>query len=1053
MASMNASTLEAYVTDRDVKALTATGVENLATFLKTDLKRGLCDDEWASAERREAYGANEFEYPPPKTFWELCVDALGDLTVRILIVASIISLCVGAGMPSHRAEYGYLEGIAIILVVFVVVFMQAYIDFVKEQKFRQLNSIKDNYSVKAIRNGESVAISAGEVVVGDLVQLTAGDKVPADAVFIEGSKFKANEAAMTGEPLDIAKSRDKDPFVLSGTSISEGSGTVMIICVGGRSQWGVILKTLIVEPSDTPLQERLERLVLTIGKFGIVAAILTFLASMIRWIIRGADSGSWDGTLILDYLINAVTIVVVAIPEGLPLAITLGLAFAMKKMMADQNLVRRLEACETMGSATQLNADKTGTLTQNRMTVTECWIDGKVFDTMPPAGLSGVYVDMLCQSMACNSDANLSRKDNGTIEHLGSKTECALLQLVEQLSPPKGKTQSYIDLREKNPEAQRYHFTSARKRMSTAIVNGSGSRLHVKGASEIVVKLCSRVMAADGKVGPLTSEKLKDAEQAIEHFARRGLRTLCIAYTDTATSATKLGDEPPERDLILLAITGIKDPIRPETAEAVALLRGAGVTVRMVTGDNAITAEAIAREAGILLDGDDGLVLEGPDFRKMSDHEKEAIAMRIRVLARSSPSDKLMLCNLQKSLGEVVAVTGDGTNDAPALKEADVGFALGIAGTEIAKEACDIVILDDNIKSMAKAVLWGRNVYQSIRKFLQFQLVVNIVAVSLNLIAAIAGVEELPLAAVPLLWVNMIMDSMGALALATEPPSPELMKRKPFGRTAPLINKEMWRNIIGIAAFQLCVCLVFMFDGVALLNLKCKMIVPAAPAVAYEDCHLRDLELNGFIFNTFVFMQIFSEINSRRIVEFNVFADIEKSHIFCAILVVTVAVQVLFIEAVGGTVVGPAIGFVSQNTKEWIITIIIGILILPIGFLTRLLPLKWFPGITDEESNIRAMAAAKAAVEAAEAKAFAAEQAIDVNAIKSSEEKPHKHLGFGEAVVASRLHSRQSRLSDASSSTMDLPQTKSFRIFAHAVIAAGRLKNSSTASSKVNPKQ
>lgn len=1048
MGRINAATLEAYVTDRDVKALAETSTETLALFLKTDLKKGLCNNEWASEERKALYGVNEFEYPPPKSFLQLCNDALGDLTVRILIGASIISLGVGAGMPSHRAEYGYLEGIAIIIVVFVVVFMQAYIDYVKELKFRQLNSIKDNYTVKVIRDGESKAVSAGEIVVGDLVQLAAGDKVPADAVFIEGSKFKANEAAMTGEPLDISKSRDKDPFVLSGTSISEGSGTVMIICVGSRSQWGVILKTLIVEPSDTPLQERLERLVLQIGNFGIGAAVLTFLASMIRWCINGKSNG-WDATLILDYLINAVTIVVVAIPEGLPLAITLGLAFAMRKMMGDQNLVRRLEACETMGSATQLNADKTGTLTQNRMTVTEVWIDGKEYSQMPPPGLSAAYSDMLCQSMACNSDANLSRKDNGTVEHLGSKTECALLQLVEQLQPPSGTHQSYIELREKFPEAQRYHFTSARKRMSTAIVNGSGTRLHVKGASEIVVKLCTKVMGADGKVSTLTPQKLKDAEAAIEHFARRGLRTLCIAYMDTPTAPNKLGETAPERDLTLLAITGIKDPIRPETAEAVALLRGAGVTVRMVTGDNAITAEAIAREAGILVDGDDGLVLEGPVFRKMSDHEKEAVAMRIRVLARSSPSDKLVLCNLQRSLGEVVAVTGDGTNDAPALKDADVGFALGIAGTEIAKEACDIVILDDNIKSMAKAVLWGRNVYQSIRKFLQFQLVVNVVAVSLNLIAAIAGIKELPLAAVPLLWVNMIMDSMGALALATEPPSPELMKRKPFGRTAPLINKQMWRNIIGVSVYQLTVCLVFMFAGADLLDIKCPIVAATATVAAHEDCHHRDLELNGFIFNAFVFMQVFSELNSRRIADVNVFASITKSPIFCGILALTVGVQALFIEAVGSTVVGPAIGFVSQNTKEWITAIILGVIILPVGFFVRLLPLEWFPGMTDEESNAKAMAASKAAVMAAQARVDAAELAVDMGPPRGpprpSEERRSLGLGaIGESLVSSRLHSRQSRLSDASSSTVEVPPNKSFKIFAHAVIAAGRLKNSAT---------
>ena len=291
---------------------------------------------------------------------------MNDVTVQILCIAAIIPLGIGAGLKKHREEYGYLEGIAIVVVVCVVVFLQAYIDYVKELKFRQLNSIKDNYMVKVVRDGEVHAVTAGEVMVGDLVELVAGDKVPADGIFVEGSKFKANEAAMTGEPIDISKDHDKDPFMLSGTSISEGSGRMIVVAVGSASQWGVILKTLIVEPSSTPLQDRLDILVVTVGNFGIGAAILTFIASLIRWIVDGANGKGWEGLLILEYLINSVTIVVVAIPEGLPLAITLGLAFAMRKMMADQNLVRRLEACETMGSATQLNADKTGTLTQSR---------------------------------------------------------------------------------------------------------------------------------------------------------------------------------------------------------------------------------------------------------------------------------------------------------------------------------------------------------------------------------------------------------------------------------------------------------------------------------------------------------------------------------------------------------------------------------------------------------------------------------------------------------------------------------------------------------------
>ena len=979
---LTAAELEEAVTERDKDAIAKAGGHlGIADKLKTDPKLGLCGTELSEenlTKRKEAFGVNEFEYPPPKSFLQLCRDALDDLTVQILCVAAIISLGIGAGLKKHREEYGYLEGIAIVLVVFVVVFLQAYIDYVKEQKFRQLNSIKDNYAVKVVRNGEVHAVTAGEVLVGDVVEVSAGDKIPADGVFLEGSKLRADEAAMTGEPIGIAKSHDKDPFLLSGTTISEGSGRMAVVAVGSNSQWGVILKTLIVEPSSTPLQDRLDVLVVTVGNFGIGAAIATFVASMIRWIVNGSEGEGWDGVEILDYLINSVTIVVVAIPEGLPLAITLGLAFAMRKMMADQNLVRRLEACETMGSATQLNADKTGTLTQNRMTVTDAYLGGTQYDSVPPKDISDEFAALLAESVCVNSDANLAHNENGTIDHIGSKTECALLQMVEDLRTagkgnlPASTNFAYVAGREKHEVAQRYHFTSARKRMSTAVPMNGGVRLHVKGASEMVVKLCTKMMQTDGSVTDFSADDLAAAEKAITDMASTGLRTLCIAYVDLDTAPGALGEEPPEANLTLLGVAGIKDPIRPETAEAVRLLRQAGVVVRMVTGDNKLTAEAIAREAGILEDGDDGLILEGPVFRKMSQSEKEAVAVKIRVLARSSPADKLTLCNLQKSLGEVVSVTGDGTNDAPALKDADVGFALGIAGTEIAKEACDIVILDDNIASMAKAVLWGRNVFQSIRKFLQFQLVVNVVAVSLNFISAAAGITELPLAAVPLLWVNMIMDSMGALALATEPPSPHLMERKPFGRSAPLVNREMWRNIVVMSVYQLIVCLVLLFAGQDLLGID----------ETDGDAHYRTLRVNSVIFNTFVFMQIFSEINSRKITEWNVFEGIQDSPIFCFIIFLTIGTQAAFIEGVGRTVVGPAIGFMNLTGGEWAVCIVIGFCALPVGFIARQLPLDIFPGMTDEEAAAAAMEEKKLAVAAANAavsKENAALSAGDVN--------------------------------------------------------------------------
>jgi len=935
------------------------GVEGLCKKLGVDPETGITGDELRGnglGARKEAFGSNEFKYPPPKSFFKLCFVAFQDLTILILSAAAILSLAINLAVEENRHEYGYLEGIAIIIVVMVVVLVQASIDYSKERKFRQLNSVKDNYDVQTIRESATTHIPVAELVVGDVVKLSAGDKVPADAILIHGSRLKTNESAMTGEPIDIDKDEKRDCFMLSGTSVSEGTGTAVIVAVGESSQWGIILAGLIVEPEDTPLQNRLDRLAMTIGKIGLLMATLTFFILLIRWIVDSARSGHWDGLLVLEYFIDAVTIVVVAVPEGLPLAITLGLAFAMRKMMTDQNLVRRLEACETMGSATQLNADKTGTLTQNRMTVVEALYAGQMIsfvegqESEVEAGvissgameLSEEFKKIAAVSMAVNTQANLLVGENGLVEHLGSKTECALLQHMEVWG------HDYKALRDANPSSRIYLFDSTKKRMSTTQEIAPGKfRVHCKGAPEIVINICSSQLNAQGVAVPLTEEGRQETTRKVDEMASRGLRTLllCMVDVDHAGDDELFWTEAPERDMTLIGVVGIKDPVRPETKEAVKLLRGAGVTVRMVTGDNPLTAKFIAKEAGILGEDDNGLVMEGKEFRKMSETARQKIALDLRVLARSTPNDKLMLVQTHKAMGEVVSVTGDGTNDAPALKEGNVGFALGMAGTEIAKEASDIIIMDDNISSMAKAVLWGRNVYDSIRKFLQFQLVVNVVAVLLNFISACAG-KPLPLGAVPLLWVNMIMDSMGALALATEPPRMELMERKPFGRTAPLINRAMWRNIVGMSIYQLIVSLILQYGGEAIFYGECPIEDPSNPDPSLAAC---ELQISSVIFNSFVFMQVFNEINSRRIDSPRVFQGILKSYYFLAIIVITIVIQILVMLLVGGTEVGNAIRIGEITGVQWAVSVIVGVIALPVGILLRLWPLEWCIGPMDDD--------------------------------------------------------------------------------------------------------
>lgn len=655
------------VEDRDQKWLQDFGgISNLAAALSTNLENGLSayESDNAYQSRINAFGQNCFKYPPPKSFIRLIFEAFHDVTILILCVAAVVSLAIGLAVRSKREEFGYLEGIAIVIVVWLVVLVQAVIDKKKEAKFRQLNSVKDKYDVMVVRGGHASSRTADQILVGDVIKISAGDKLPADCILIDGSGLKTNESAMTGEPIDIAKESDGDVFLLSGTTVAEGVGHILVIAVGERSQWGVILKSLIVQPENTPLQDRLDRLAWTIGKLGILFAVMTFVVSMIRWIVDSARDGDWDGTRVLDFFIDAVTIVVVAIPEGLPLAITLGLAFAMRKMMKDNNLVRRLEACETMGSATQLNADKTGTLTQNRMTVVEAnWAGYHVAydanqDEVDDSALSDDYRHKVSVGISVNCQANLQIETDGTISHLGNKTECALLQHLKRWQ------QDYKQIRKTRKPFRVYMFDSTKKSMSTAerLPNGQ-IRLHTKGAPELVLLRCTHRLAPDGESTERLDNSGKDGITAIvEGMARRGLRTLLLAYRDVDhdESDDDFWTSAPDYGLTYLGVVGIKDPIRPETRQAVEQLKEAGVTVRMVTGDNALTASFIAKEAGIL--DEDGLVMEGPQFRQLSESELDRVALKIQVLARSTPNDKLMLVREHKKLGEVTSVTGDGTN-------------------------------------------------------------------------------------------------------------------------------------------------------------------------------------------------------------------------------------------------------------------------------------------------------------------------------------------------------------------------------------------------------
>ncbi|XP_035193334.1 plasma membrane calcium-transporting ATPase 2 isoform X10 [Oxyura jamaicensis] len=952
--------------------------EGLCRHLKTSPTEGLAGTAADLEKRKLIFGKNFIPPKKPKTFLQLVWEALQDVTLIILEIAAIISLglsfyqppgegnegcgtATGGAEDEGEAEAGWIEGAAILLSVICVVLVTAFNDWSKEKQFRGLQSrIEQEQKFTVVRGGQVIQIPVAEIVVGDIAQVKYGDLLPADGIFIQGNDLKIDESSLTGESDQVRKSVDKDPMLLSGTHVMEGSGRMLVTAVGVNSQTGIIFtllgaggeeeekkdkkakqqdgaaamemqplksaeggegddkdkkKSNMHKKEKSVLQGKLTKLAVQIGKAGLVMSAITVIILVLYFAIDTfvVKKKQWlpECTPVyvqyfVKFFIIGVTVLVVAVPEGLPLAVTISLAYSVKKMMKDNNLVRHLDACETMGNATAICSDKTGTLTTNRMTVVQAYVGDVHYKEIPdPDSVPAKTLELLVNAIAINSAYTTKilppEKEGGLPRQVGNKTECGLLGFVLDLK------QDYEPVRNLIPEEKLYKvytFNSVRKSMSTVIKMPDGSfRMYSKGASEIVLKKCSRILNAAGEprvFRPRDRDEM--VKKVIEPMACDGLRTICVAFRDFSSSPEPDWDNENDilSDLTCICVVGIEDPVRPEVPEAIRKCQRAGITVRMVTGDNINTARAIAIKCGIIHPGEDFLCLEGKEFNRRIRNEKGEIEQeridkiwpKLRVLARSSPTDKHTLVkgiidSTQVEQRQVVAVTGDGTNDGPALKKADVGFAMGIAGTDVAKEASDIILTDDNFSSIVKAVMWGRNVYDSISKFLQFQLTVNIVAV----IVAFTGAcitQDSPLKAVQMLWVNLIMDTFASLALATEPPTEALLLRKPYGRNKPLISRTMMKNILGHAVYQLTLIFTLLFVGEKMFKIDSGRNAPL---------HSPPSEHYTIIFNTFVMMQLFNEINARKIHgERNVFDGIFRNPIFCTIVLGTFAIQIVIVQ-------------------------------------------------------------------------------------------------------------------------------------------------------------
>ncbi|CAI6097875.1 unnamed protein product [Clonostachys chloroleuca] len=934
-------------------------------------------------DRRRVYKDNRLPERKGKTLLELMWITFNDKVLILLSVAAVVSLAVGLyqtfGKKHQKDEpkVEWVEGVAIIVAIAIVVIVGSLNDFQKERQFAKLNRKKQDRVVKAVRSGKIVEVSVYDVLTGDVIHLEPGDLVPVDGVLIEGFDVKCDESQATGES-DIIRKRaadevfdaiqnheslkKMDPFIQSGARVMEGVGTFMVTSTGVYSSYGKTLMALNDDPEMTPLQGKLNVIATWIAKLGSAAGLLLFIVLFIKFLVALPHMPSTvtpedKGQQFLNIFIVVVTIIVVAVPEGLPLAVTLALAFATTRMLKDANLVRHLKACEVMGNATSICSDKTGTLTQNKMQVVSGTIatshrfggspasnddsddEDEAIDTSHDgtaqelvAMLSPAVKDLLLKSIALNSTAFEGEVD-GEKTFIGSKTETALLLFAQAhlgLGP-------VAEERERATTLQLIPFDSGRKCMGIVVkLPNGGARLYIKGASEIILAKCSEMLhdptADDLSTSHMTAQDTTVVSKLIDSYASRSLRTIGIAYKDFGSwppsdlrraegSQTEIAFEELFDSLTFINVVGIQDPLREGVLEAVRQCQKAGVTVRMVTGDNKLTAQAIAKECGILQPG--GLVMEGPEFRNLSRLQQEEIIPRLQVLARSSPEDKRVLVKRLKEKDEIVAVTGDGTNDAPALKTADVGFSMGIAGTEVAKEASSIILMDDNFTSIVKALKWGRAVNDAVKRFLQFQLTVNVTAVALTFITAVSSDEEKSvLTAVQLLWVNLIMDTLAALALATDPPMDSILDRKPEPKHNFIITPTMWKMILGQAVYQLTITLLLYYGSP-------KGVLPLVRIPS-------DGEIATLVFNTFVWMQIFNQWNNRRLDnKFNIFEGLTRNWFFICISALMMGGQVLIIF-VGGAAF--SINSEGQSAKLWGIALVLGVFSIPFGCIIRLIP-------------------------------------------------------------------------------------------------------------------
>ena len=861
--------------------------EKVLEELKVDSQHGLASGE--ARTRQEKYGKNEFTPGEEETLWDNIKDGLTEPMIIILLIAAAVSALVGE-IP---------DAIGIVVAVALGVGIGIVTEGKSKKAAKALSKMTEDIQVKVIRDGKITTVLKSDIVPGDIVHISTGDMIPADGRVIENVNLKVREDMLTGEADDVSKKAElvvelesiqnnkgetiiQDPvpakqrnMVFGGTFVAQGTGSFVVTSIGDDTEMGRIAQNLNEDAGETPLQVKLGHLGTTISKVSSAIAALLFIFMMVKVIMDPsvqAEATQAQNTWmpyfnhIKTAFIVCIALIVAAVPEGLPTMINMTLAITMQKMAKINALVTKKEACETIGSISVICSDKTGTLTQNRMTVETVYVSGS-YVTEPPEGTPCLF-DLNC---LLNGTADIEQ-DGKEFKYLGSATECALLLYYR-----------HRDYREERKNAHIHSqmpFDSKLKRMSTVIKYEGKSTVLVKGAPEVLLESCAFVREG-AEVVPLTEEKKKEILAEIEKLQVKAMRALGFAYKHLTDEEAARGiaadgtiNEPKllEEQLIFNAFVGIRDPLREDVIDAVKTAAKAGITTKMLTGDNIITAKAIGAELG-LLDGGK-IAVESSYIDTLTDEELREEIKNINIVARSKPDTKMRIVTALQANGEVVGVTGDGINDAPALHKADVGIAMGVAGTEVSKNAADIILTDDSFSTIVRGIQWGRGIYENFQRFIQFQLTVNVIAFLIAVVSQILG-QEMPFTTIQLLWVNIIMDGPPALALGLEPVRRSVLNRKPVNRNSSIITKTMLKSIVTNA-----VIISIFILGQMLFN----------PLGATSE------EMGTVLFGMFAFFALFNAFNCREIGSGSIIPHFFANKIFLKVVGITMIAQVAFTQ-------------------------------------------------------------------------------------------------------------------------------------------------------------